>query len=48
VDVVAAPRGADVRLRIPAQRLSERRSPEPPPRRRTSGDPHRLPSSQAT
>jgi heavy metal sensor kinase len=48
VDVVAAPRGADVRLRIPGQRFSERQSPEPPPRRRTSADPRRLPSSQAT
>jgi heavy metal sensor kinase len=47
-DVLAAPRGADVRLRIPGQRFSEQQSPELPPRRQTSGDPHRLRSSQAT
>jgi heavy metal sensor kinase len=47
-EVVAAARGADVRLRIPGQRFSDRQSPEPPPRRRLSGDPHRLRSSQAT
>jgi signal transduction histidine kinase len=47
-EVVVAARGADVQLRIPGQRFSEQRSPEPPLRRRRSGDPHRLRSSQVT
>ena len=50
-EVIAVARGADIRLRIPGSatpEISEQRSPEPPLRRRTSGDPRRLPSSQAT
>jgi two-component system, OmpR family, sensor kinase len=50
-DIVAAARGADIRLRIPnpaRPRISEQQAPWPPRRRQTSGDPHPLRSSQAT
>jgi heavy metal sensor kinase len=50
-EVVAAARGADVRLRIPSSAspaISERQPPERPLQRQTNGDPHPLRSSQAT
>jgi heavy metal sensor kinase len=51
VEVIAAPRGADIRLRIPSSArpgFSEQQSPEPPRRRQTNGDPRLLRSSPGT